>query len=116
MRLSEEELKKILEKGHAKIRDCSSVCFADIKQNIGNESLGKKKIARFNRPVDIEICNYRHRLADRDGICSKYLIDGLVDCGILHDDTTKEIVGLKIKQIKIPKQQCEKTIVIIAGA
>jgi uncharacterized membrane protein len=56
----------------------------------------------------------RHRLADPDGISAKAVIDGLVLCGVLAGDTTKEIAdNPRITQIKVPSTDPEETIVEI---
>jgi len=37
--------------------------------------------------VDIHTMSYRKRLADPDGLCAKWVIDGLVKAGVLVDDS-----------------------------
>ena len=67
----------------------------------------------FNSPVSITFIHYRHRLADPDGISCKAAIDGLVACGILADDSAKEVLEIKQRQVKIVASQEEKTEIII---
>lgn len=74
----------------------------------------KRKGATFNSRVSIEIISYRVTLADSDGVSSKAAIDGLVNCGILRGDTTKEIQEpINSHQIKVKNQDEEKTVIII---
>ena len=56
----------------------------------------------------------RHTLADPDGISAKALIDSLVLCGILSNDSTREIADSpQITQVKVPASEREETIVEI---
>ena len=75
--------------------------------------MGKEKTARFNRPVNVEVLCYRHRLTDPDdsGGCFKYALDAVVDAGILRDDSCKEIHSFKKRQEKIPKKEKEYTLI-----
>ena len=88
---------------------------ADRKQATSTKPLAKKKVKGFDGQVSIIIRSYRHRLADTWGCSEKYLIDALVDRGILRDDSTKEISEEKSRhyQIKIPKSEKERTEIII---
>ncbi len=45
----------------------------------------------MDKRVSIRIESHRHRLCDPGGISEKAAIDGLVNAGILRDDSTKEI-------------------------
>lgn len=74
---------------------------ANLERAACYESMEKKKGARFNSPVYINVLSVRKRLADRDGISAKAAIDGLRHCGILQNDTTKQI-----KDIRYPQQKC----------
>jgi len=74
----------------------------------------KKKSARFDTCVSLEIISYRCRLADSDGVSAKAAIDGLVAAGILRGDTTKDIQEpIRSHQIKVKNQDEEKTVIII---
>jgi len=74
----------------------------------------KKKSARFDTCVSLEIISYRCRLADSDGVSAKAAIDGLIAAGILRGDTTKDIrEPVLSRQIKVKNQDEEKTVIII---
>jgi hypothetical protein len=75
--------------------------------------LVEEAIARPDRPVDLLINDRRKRLIDPDGACAKYVIDGLVDRGILEDDTAKEIGLVAHVQEKVARGEQEETVVLI---
>jgi hypothetical protein len=57
--------------------------------------------------------SHRSRLADADGISAKAAIDGLVMCGILADDSTREVDEVRHRQVKVKNVSDEKTEIII---
>ena len=65
---------------------------------------------RFDAPVRISVHHYRHRLCDADGASIKAALDGIVQTGVLRDDSCKEIQEIRHRQIKIPKSENEKTV------
>ena len=86
---------------------------AHVEQAIGNALVAKEKAKGYNGLVSLRIFEYRHRLADPDGACTKYLIDSLVSSGLLQDDSSKFIKKIEKEQFKIDKTSPEKTIVEI---
>jgi hypothetical protein len=88
---------------------------ADVESAISNESLSAGKGPAFVARVSIEIISYRVRLADPSGISEKAAIDGLVNCGILADDSLREIQEPIIhRQVKVKNTSDEKTEIVIA--
>ena len=81
---------------------------ANVESNIGDEPLGKKEFKGFNSRVDITVTSYRKREHDTDGISAKAVLDGLVQCKILRNDSTKEVRSILFKS-EISKE--EKTII-----
>lgn len=80
-----------------------------------NPSYGKipaHAFTPFAASVRIRIVSYRNRLCDADGISAKYAIDGFVRCGILRDDTTKEITEVTYSQVKCKRSE-ERTVIEI---
>lgn len=77
------------------------------------QQVGKKKNSRFDTPVCISIHHRRYRLADPDGLSAKAAIDGVVQAGILEDDSTQEVKQVIHTQEKIPKTEKEETIISI---
>ena len=99
--------------GRARNRDTSSG--SDLEPVTGNEPLATHGFATFDSQVSLRVDTYRIRLADADGISAKAIIDGLVHCGILRGDTTKEIKEpVEIYQHKVKNQEEERTEVRIS--
>jgi hypothetical protein len=86
---------------------------ADVELPASRQSVAAGKGAAFDSRVSITIVSYRSRLADADGISAKAAIDGLVMCGILADDTTKEISEVRYRQVKVKNEADEKTEIVI---
>jgi hypothetical protein len=86
---------------------------ADVELPASREPVAAGKGAAFDSRVSVEIVSYRVRLADADGISAKAAIDGLVMCGILADDTTKEISEVRYRQVKVKNKADEKTEIVI---
>ena len=83
---------------------------SDLESVARNESLAANGVATFNSQVRLRIDTFRVRLADADGISAKAIIDGLVHCGILRDDSTKEIAEpVEIYQHKVKTTDQERT-------
>jgi hypothetical protein len=79
----------------------------------GDEPMAAGKGAALVARIDITVVSYRSRLADADGISAKAAIDGLVMCGILADDSTKEIREIRYQQVKVKNASDEKTEIIL---
>jgi hypothetical protein len=87
---------------------------ADVESPAGNESIPAGKGAAFVARVSIEIVSYRVRLADPSGISEKAAIDGLVNCGVLANDSLREIQEPIIhRQVKVKNTSDEKTEIVI---
>jgi len=71
------------------------------------------KGAAFNTRVSITIISFRCRLADADGVSAKAAIDGLVHCGILRDDSPREVSKVSYEQIKVKNAAEERTQIVI---
>ena len=78
-----------------------------------DEPMAAGKGAALVARIDITVVSYRSRLADADGISAKAAIDGLVMCGILADDSTKEIREIRYQQVKVKNASDEKTEIIL---
>lgn len=72
------------------------------------------QIECFDKKVVIAITDYRVRLADTDGVCEKFVIDAIVDCGILKDDSSKQVSQvIKNAPVKVKNLDEEKTVIEI---
>lgn len=95
-------------------RDNAAGKASDVERNPSNEPLAKGKATAFDTPVSIRIVSHRSTLADPDNISGKAAIDGCVHCGILRDDTTKEVASYRAdEQIKVQNAEDEQTEIII---
>ncbi len=81
-----------------------------MEQNVSHASLGTKGIKRLTSPISIHVHSIRRRLTDVDGISAKAIIDGLVRCGILEDDSPTYVKEVTYSQ---EKGKIEKTIITI---
>jgi len=86
---------------------------ANMEPDINHAPLPKKKAQGFDGQVDVSFSEKRHRLADPDGACVKYIIDSLVTCEVLRDDSAKEVGKVAKEQVKINKDEQEETIIEI---
>ena len=86
---------------------------ADVEPGAGNALLATQKVARPDGPYRIVVVEYRHRQADTDGACFKYVLDALVSAGVCQDDDAETIGKIEKEQIKIAKDQLEKTVIRI---
>ena len=86
---------------------------ADMERHHRNESVQSGKVAPFDTQVDIRFYHYRFKLADPDGVSGKAAIDGLVHCGLLRDDSAKEVREVRHFQIKVASEAEEKTVIEI---
>jgi hypothetical protein len=86
---------------------------ADVELPASGKRVGKGTRAAFDSRVSITIVSYRSRLADSDGISAKAAIDGLVACGILADDSAKEVEEVRYRQVKVKNESEEKTEIVI---
>lgn len=109
-KLTNEQRKQL---GLPALKDSPAVPPANLEPDIRDEPVATQKAARFNRPVNIHFHSRRKRLTDPDGASVKYVIDGLVSCGILRNDTQKEIANIRKTQ---EKSKTEETIITIEEA
>lgn len=102
-------------KYQAQVRHQLAIPAPHMEQGARHEPLAKKKAARPHGQtrVKIHFVSYRHRLADPDGLVGKYVLDSLVSCGILGDDSPEFVESVSHYQCKINKGEEERTEVVI---
>lgn len=61
----------------------------------------------------VHIESFRHRRTDPRGISHKACIDGLVDAGILDDDSSKQVKRITDDTTKIPTAEPETTVITL---
>jgi hypothetical protein len=86
---------------------------ANVERATGNEPIRAGKGAAFSSLCSITIVSYRTRLCDADGISAKAAIDGLTHCGVLQDDSPKEVSEVRYRQVKVKNVSDEKTEIIL---
>jgi hypothetical protein len=86
---------------------------ADMERSAGDESISAGKGEAFTAPVNIRVDHYRVRLADPDGLSIKAALDGIVHCGILRDDSAKEITEVRHFQHKVKNWEDEETVITL---
>ncbi len=66
--------------------------------------------------VVIRFTHYVRRLADSDAYIGKWWTDGIVEAGILFDDSPEYVQETRHRQVKIEQWQEEKTIIELIEA
>lgn len=75
-------------------------CVADLESDTRYETILKNKVTSFNTPVSIHIHSTRKRLVDADSVSAKAAIDGLVNAGLLEDDSSEFVQEVSYSQEK----------------
>jgi hypothetical protein len=75
--------------------------------------MAKKKSKRFDKTYRIHVHHRTNRLADPDGRSIKAVIDGLVEAGILPDDSAKFVEEVTQSQ-ELVKGEEETIITLVA--
>jgi len=88
-----------------------TISLSDLEQNIGYALAGEGKVIKVDGRCRVRFHSQRHRLADPDGICGKYILDAFVSAGVLKDDRTAFVSEVSHSQEQIPKDQPEETII-----
>jgi len=84
-----------------------------LEPDTGNALLATQETTRPDGQVSVTFLEKRHRLADPDGACVKYVLDGLVSAGVLQDDSAKEIGKVNKEQVQVTKDEREETVIEI---
>ena len=92
----------------------ASLSTTNMEQAVSNESLGKKKMPRFDSPVHIHVISYRKRKHDTDGVSAKAVLDGIVRAGILADDSSEQVKSITFESRQAKSE--EKTLIEIKEA
>ena len=82
----------------------------DLEQNPGNAAFPADSAPQVDSPVRIRVISYRKLKHDPDGISAKAVIDGLVQAGILADDSTEQVKEVTFES---RKSKIERTVIEI---
>jgi Holliday junction resolvase RusA-like endonuclease len=96
-------------------RDSDSTADANMESNTGNAALPKNEAQAFTAPCRITFYHTRKRLADIDGLSGKAVIDGIVQAGILTDDTPQQVKEVRNCQAKGSREETKIVIEEIEG-
>jgi Holliday junction resolvase RusA-like endonuclease len=83
---------------------------ANVEQAVGDALGCEEQHVPFASQVRIAFHCVRKRLADVDNLSGKAVIDGLVEAGILADDSAEQVAEVTYRQTK---GKTEKTIITI---
>jgi len=89
---------------------------ANMESDIEHESLPERANGHFDSLVNIRVISYRRVNHDPDGISVKAVMDGIVQRGILADDSAKQVKSITFESRKTEKGEEEKTIIEIEAA
>lgn len=88
-------------------KDSRGRAIADNEPHSGTEAQAEDKAEAampcFGKrsPVTLRYTSFRHRLADADALVTKWHTDALVNAGVLHDDSAREIQGgVPVEQVE----------------
>jgi Holliday junction resolvase RusA-like endonuclease len=82
----------------------------NLEQHPQHEPLAEIPVQEDVLPCRIGIHSIRRRLADVDNLCGKYFIDGLMEAGILRDDSPEHVKEVTFTQ---EKGEPERTIITL---
>lgn len=88
--------------------DRAAISASDMESNSGNGPMAAQKIARFNSPVSIRVISYRKYRHDTDGCSVKAVLDGLVQSGVLPDDSSEFVKEVTFES----RKSCQERTVI----
>lgn len=71
---------------------------------------GTAQVRSYNQAVHIHIHSIRKRPVDPDGVSAKAAIDGIVEAGVLRDDTPEFVKAVTFSQEKGSE---EKTVITL---
>jgi hypothetical protein len=78
-----------------------------------NAALPKDKFAEEASRVSVHVRSYRRLNTDSEGISAKAALDGIVERGILADDSSKQVKATTFENITGCSKEQEQTIIII---
>jgi len=84
-----------------------------MEPTFGNEPIPPYEGTPLRPPIGITVVSYRSRTHDTDGVSAKAAIDGIVRCGLLRDDSCKEIAWVRFESVKVKNESEEKTLIYL---
>ena len=87
----------------------------DLEPDISDAALSTYCVKKMASPVSIRVISYRRLKHDPDGISAKAVIDGLVQAGILTDDSSEQVTQVTFESRKSKDERTEIIIEEIEG-
>ena len=87
--------------------NCDTAANANVESHPCDATFREDEASRISTPCRITFVHSRKRLADPDGLSIKALLDGIVQVGILADDSTKQVEEIRHRQVKSSVEETE---------
>ena len=88
---------------------------ANLESYLRDATLPEDKFEEETSRVNIHVRSYRRLNADPEGISVKAALDGIVERGILPDDSSKQVKSVTFENITGCSKDEEQTFIIITG-
>ena len=88
---------------------------ANMESNNTNAPNAALQDGQYHQRVRIHVHSVRKRLADPDGISAKAAIDGIVEAGVLKDDSPEEIKEVLFSQEKTKGEEYTEVTIDMVG-
>lgn len=88
---------------------------AHLESYLSDATLPKDRAQEETSRVNIHVRSYRRLNCDPDGISAKAALDGIVEAGILADDSAKQVACFSSEVITGCGKDEEATLIIIEG-
>jgi len=85
----------------------------DLESYLINAALPKDKFAEKDTRVSIHVRSYRRLNGDPDGVSVKAALDGVVERGVLADDSSKQVSAITFENFTGCSKEDEQTLIII---
>lgn len=86
---------------------------ADLESYLSNAALPADKFEEETSRVSIHVRSFRRLNADPEGVSVKAALDGVVERGILADDSSKQVKAITFENITGCSKEEERTLIII---
>jgi len=107
LRMTEEDLRAYHKRRQSHGDANDSGPGSNVEQRAVHEPEAAHAVQTALQTVDIRFTHYRRRLADPDNFCTKFFVDGLVEAGLLLDDSPQYVNEVRHRQVKIESWQEE---------
>lgn len=99
-----------------KLHECSdrtTISIAALESRACHEPFRTQTPTPLDTRVIVAVTSHRNGKHDPDGISIKAVLDGLIKCGILRDDSTEQIQKICLRSKKAKSKADERTTIEI---